>query len=134
MEHHPTYGKPCEGILRDIESGQLDAICSRLVLVEFVHVLVRLNQKLEEQRREEFNVPELTDALLALVPNWAELDDAIVKRASHYTVRVNPPDYFHIATMEIHGVTQVLSADRELDKVAHVKRMDPRDYRGLPKA
>lgn len=131
VEHHPIYGPPCERIVRDIESGRLEALCSKLVLVEFVHVLVRLNRGLDK-RHGVFDVPKLTEALLSLVQNWADLDDMVVKRASQYTAKVNPPDYFHLATMELHGSAEVLSADRELDKVTWVKRIDPMDYRSPP--
>lgn len=129
VEHHPTYGEACEHIVRDIESGKLEALCSKLVLVEFVNVLTRLNRELNK-RQEAFEVPKLTEALLSLVRSWADLDDMVVKRASQYTANVNPPDYFHLATMEVHGLKDVLSADRELNRIPWINRIDPKEYRG----
>jgi predicted nucleic acid-binding protein len=128
------YGKSCTKIMDDVEAGKVDAVCSRLVLVEFVNSLTHINRELRRHAREPFQVPALTNALISLVPNWYELNDQVVRRASARTEKMNPADYFHIATMEVAGIEKIVSADSDFDKVGWVKRIDPLKFQATGKA
>lgn len=124
-----VFGKPCTRIMEEIEAEKLEALCSRLVLVEYVNALNHINRELKRRARDPFPVGELTDALLSLIPHWHELGDQVIKRASTKTFRMNPADYFHVATMEVGGIDTMISADSDFDKVGWIKRIDPRRYR-----
>jgi predicted nucleic acid-binding protein len=123
------YGKSCMRILEDIEARKFEAVCSRLVPVEYVNSLSRINRELKRHAMDPFPVDELTDALLSMVPNWFELNDQIVRRAAGRDEEVNPADYFHVATMEACGAEVVISADSDFDRFAGVERLDPLGYR-----
>jgi len=56
------------------------------------------------------------------------LNFAIIRRASEYGYPLAGADYIHLASMELNGVEEILSADEELDGVTWVKRTDPLEY------
>ena len=125
IENHPEYGKSCKKILKDVESGKLKACSSMLVLVEFLNVLKKINKILEERGEKKLDIRKNIDALLSLPIVWFELNFMIIKRASEYEFNVSGVDYIHIATMELNMVKEVISADRELDQVDLIKRINP---------
>ena len=124
IEKHPKYGQNCRIILEDILKGILDAWCSELILVEVLSVLTKLNEPL----RKKIDIRKNIDALLSLPINWIELNHSIIRRAAEYKLKVNTVDYVHIASMELMSIKTILSADRDLDKVKIIKRIDPLDY------
>lgn len=128
IENHPKYGAKCKKILEDIEAGKLKACCSVLVLVEIISTLVKINQILRKAEKRELSVRDNIDAVLSLPFQWVELNFAIIRRASEYKYPLAGADYVHLASMELNGVEEILSADEELDGVAWVKRTDPLKY------
>ena len=72
-------------------------------------------------------------AVLSLPIIWIDLDILIIETASRYEYSVNGVDYVHIASMETNSISEVFSADQELDKVKSIKRINPTDY-GLQKS
>lgn len=128
IENHPKYGKSCKKILLDIESEKVKASSSVLVLVEIISVLTKINRILKEQRKKPLDIRKNIDAVLSLPIIWFDLDFLTIKKASEYDYSVSGVDYVHIATMEINSVTEIVSADNELDKVKFIKRIEPRDY------
>ncbi len=70
------------------------------------------------------------EAVMSLPVVWIDLDFLMIEKASTYKFDVNGIDYIHVASMELNSMGEVLSADRELDKVSVIKRIDPLDYRG----
>jgi len=69
------------------------------------------------------------DAVLSLPIIWFDLTFLVIKRASEYTYPITGVDCIHIATMEINLVWEVISADKELDKIKFITRMDPKEYK-----
>lgn len=59
---------------------------------------------------------------------WLELNLLALERASEYDYKVSGVDYVHIALMELNMVSEIISADRGLDKVGIIKRLDPLAY------
>ena len=68
-------------------------------------------------------------AVLSLPIIWIDLDVLIIETASTFDYGINGVDYVHIASMEANSITEILSADQELDRVKSIKRIDPNNYR-----
>ena len=122
------YGKSCKNILLDIESKKIEVCASTLVLVEIINVLNNLNKILKKDSKKELDIKKNVDSILSLPIIWFNLDLFIIKRAAEYKYNIIGVDYLHMASMEINSVTQIISADKELDKVEFIKRIDPLTY------
>jgi len=101
IENHPKYGESCKRILQDVESAKLKVCSSMLVLVEFLSVLKKINEILENRRRETLDIRKNIDAVLSLPIVWFDLNFLIIKRASEYEFNVSGVDYIHVASMEL---------------------------------
>ncbi|MFI5421953.1 MAG: type II toxin-antitoxin system VapC family toxin [Nitrososphaerales archaeon] len=130
IENHPKYGKSCTRILRDIQEKKIESSASVLVLVELISVLVKLNKVLSSKEEAKLVIRDNIAAIQSLPIIWIDLDFLTIERAASYDYPINGVDYLHIASMEVNSLTEILSADRELDKVRSIKRIDPIDYRG----
>ena len=129
IENHPRYGRSCKKILEDIESEKLKVFCSVLVLVELINVLKKLNSILSRQGKKELSIKDNIAAVLSLPITWIDLDFLTIETASAYTFDINGVDYIHIASMTVNSIGEILSADKDLDKVNIIKRTDPLRYR-----
>jgi|SRR3989344_2410359 len=128
IENHPSYGKVCKKILLDVQEGRLKTGASILVLVEIVKVLVKLNAELKKRKHKPLDLNANLDAVLSLPIMWFDLDFFTIRKATEYPYNITAQDYFHIATMELNSVKEVISADRDFDKALFIKRIDPSDY------
>ncbi|MEA2089719.1 MAG: type II toxin-antitoxin system VapC family toxin [Thermoproteota archaeon] len=128
IENHPTYGKPCKKILKQIEQKKLKVATSMLTLVETLNVLHKINKELKKKSKKELNINKNINALLSLPIEWIDLSFYIIRRASEYDYPVNPVDYIHISSMELNSITEVISADQDLDKVNLIKRKNLLDF------
>jgi len=72
-----------------------------LVLVELLSVLKKINEILENRRRETLDIRKNIDAVLSLPIVWFDLNFLIIKRASEYEFNVSGVDYIHVASMEL---------------------------------
>lgn len=125
IENHPEYGKQCANILKSIESGRVEACASVLVLVEVLNVLTRINRILRKEGKKQIDKRGAIEAIVSLPIVWFELSPAVVKKASEYDYSVSGADYIHIATMELNSISEIFSADEELDKVGFIRRIEP---------
>ena len=125
IENHKDYGNYCKKILQDIEDGKLKVACNHLVLVELINVLQKINKILIKDKKRSLDIKKNIDAVLSLPIIWFDLDLLIIKKASEYDYPISGSDYIHIATMEINSIKEIISADKELDKISTVKRVDP---------
>ncbi len=101
----------------------------RHVLVGLINVLVKLNKIISSKREKKLVIADNIAAVLSLPIVWIDLDIRIIGTAFTLDYPVNGVDYVHIASMNASFMSEVLSADRELDKVASIKRIDPIDYK-----
>ncbi len=129
IENHPRYGRACTKILRDVQEKRIEVSASVLVLVEIISVLVRLNKVLSSKDEAKLVIRDNISAVQSMPITWMDLDFLIIERASTYDYAINGVDYLHVATMDVNSITEVLSADQELDRVKSIKRIDPNDYR-----
>jgi len=128
IENHPKYGLSCKKILLDIESKRLKVVASVFVLVEVIGVLDKINRILRKDRKDTLNVSKNIDAILSLPITWTDLNSLIIRRAAELFYNVTGVDHIHVSTMEVNSVTEILSADIELDKIKTLARVDPLDY------
>jgi predicted nucleic acid-binding protein len=128
IENHPKYGKSCARILSEIQEKKMEAASSILVLVELISVLVKLNKILSSRGEKKLVIADNIAAVLSLPIIWIDLDLLVIETAA-YGYGISGVDYAHIASMEVNSISEVISADQELDKVKSIKRIDPNDYR-----
>ena len=128
IENHPKYGKACAKILSEIENEKLQVSSSILVLIETIHVIQKLNKIINNEGKKQLNIRDNIDAILSLPITWLDINFPVIRRASEYDYKISSVDYTHIATMEMNGIKEIISADDELDKVDIIKRIDPLDY------
>lgn len=122
------YGAACKRVLLDLESGKLKACASMLVLVETINVLTKINRMPNVAGKAELDIRKNIDAILSLPVVWFDLNFLVIKRAAEYDYKVSGVDYVHIASMELNSAYDIISSDRELDKVGAIKRLDPLKY------
>ena len=128
IENDSKYGKECKKILLDVERGKLKVCASMLILVEFINVLTKINKILKNERKEELNIKKNVEALLSIPIIWFDLDFLIIKKASEYDYNISGVDYIHLATIEVNGIKEIITADEEFNKVSFIKRIDPLEY------
>lgn len=119
------YGAACTQWLKRIESGQITVATSALLLVECLHVFKSLNRILGKKRRRAIDISGSLNAVLSLPIRWLELTPSVVLRASEVDAPLTAGDAVHVSTMEIHGISEILSADAGFDRVSGIRRRDP---------
>jgi len=129
IENHPKYGGVCIKILEDINNEKIKVCSSIVVLVEIINVLKKINKILEKGGKTALNIRNNIDAILSLPIVWFDLNFLIIKKSAEYDYNISGADYAHIATMDLHSIATIISADMELDKVDIIKRLDPLDYK-----
>ncbi len=110
----------CQAYLKRVDSGEQNATTSVLVLDEVLH---HLAEKYGGHAPSEAAVRHLLEIghLSILAVNERNLRDALVFFASG----LEPHDSLHLAVMKEHGISAILSFDKDFDKLKSVKRMEP---------
>ena len=100
-----------------------------LVLIELINVLKKINKKLREDGGGNLDIKKNIDAILSLPIIWFDIGIIVIKRASEYDFSVTGIDYIHISTMELNSVNEIITADKDFDKVSIVRRLDPLKFK-----
>jgi len=129
IENHPKFGKKCKKILKEIQNSRLEVGCSMLVLIELINVLKKINKKLREDGGRNLDIKKNIDAILSLPIIWFDIGIIVIKRASEYDFNVTGVDYIHISTMELNSINEIITADKDFDKVSIVRRLDPLQFK-----
>jgi predicted nucleic acid-binding protein len=119
------YGASCKVWLEKIAKNAIQAESSPFMLIECLHAFKNLNRILPRKKRPTIDIPQSMIAILSLPIQWIELTPAVVLRASEYTRTMTAGDAVHLASMEIRGIPEILSADTGFDAIANVSRRDP---------
>ena len=116
------YGEACAGIIGDIAKAKLKAAASTLVILEVANALEKYG--LRNAVKDEI------DAICSLGMVLSSVDDVIIRWAGDVYRKggISPYDCVHVATMRKLGVTEILSADRDFDKISGIRRVDPKSY------
>lgn len=119
---HPKYGEKCGKILQEVEAKKLKAAVSTQVLSEVAGVLY-----------SKYKVKDVTPQLNAILSYPMDIylvHPDTIRVAAEYArdYGITPYDGIHIALAVEHGLKGIFSADKELEKVEFVKRIDPLEY------
>jgi len=114
------YGEACAKIVRKIAEGEVKAVTSVLVIIELVNALRKY--KLGEEARN------VVDATFSLDMSIYEIDSTDVRSAMMIfdEFKISPYDCVHASTMKRAGITSIISADKEFDRISWMKRLDPK--------
>jgi len=98
----------------------LGAVTSTLVVVELANALRKYGLGDE--------VKDVVDAVFSLDIRVFEVDSIDVRTAAGIfdEFRVSPYDCVHAAVMKKAGVIDIISADKDFDKIEWIKRRDPK--------
>lgn len=122
MIAHPRYGERCKEILSKIEAEELEAAISTQVLGEIAGVLY-----------SKYKVKDTTSQLNAVLSYPMDVyiihPDAI-RVAAEYSrdYNITPYDGIHIAVAVENNISEMISADKELDKTDLIRRIDPIEF------
>lgn len=114
------YGDACARVLGKIEEGELGAATSSLVVVELANALRKYGLSDE--------VKDVVDAVFSLDIRVFEVDSMDVRTAARIydEFRVSPYDCVHVAVMKKAGTVEIISADKDFDKIEWIRRRDPK--------
>ncbi|MGB9714777.1 MAG: type II toxin-antitoxin system VapC family toxin [Candidatus Bathyarchaeales archaeon] len=114
------YGSACADILGKIEEGELEAATSTLVIVELANALRKYG--LEDE------VKDVIDAIFSLDISVFEVDllDVRIAARVYDEFRISPYDCVHVAVMKKADIANIISADKDFDKITWIKRFDPK--------
>lgn len=118
------YGEACAKIIETIANAELKAVASTLVVLEVANALKKYG--LTDAVKDEI------DAICSLGMTLGAVDDIIIRWAGdiYQKVGISPYDCVHVATMRKFGTTEILSADKDFDKISGIQRTDPKNYAG----
>lgn len=116
------YGEACAEIIETIASGELKAVASTLVVLEVANALKKYG--LADAVKDEI------DAICSLGMLLSPVDDVVIRWAGdiHQKVGISPYDCVHAATMRKLGASEILSADKDFDKIPAIRRIDPKNF------
>ena len=117
------YGEPCGKILRGIFRGEIEAVTSVLTPIEVANALRKYGVSREEVRNS-------IDAMLSLDMEIYEIDRIDIAEAVRISEEfdISPYDAVHVAIMKKAGVTRIISADKDFNRVTGIERIDPEDF------
>jgi len=119
MIAHPKYGEKCREILKKIEEEKMKAAISTQVLGEVAGVLY-------SKYKVKDTISQLNTVLSYPIDIYIVHPD-VIRVAAEYArdYDITPYDGIHIAVAVEHNVRDIISADKELDKVELIRRIDP---------
>lgn len=124
-EGHHRYGSVSKKILAAVEQRTLSVGASVLIVLEVLQAFRKMNILLRQDKKKEINIPQAVEALLSLPIVWFDMDLFILERACMTMERLLPADTVHQVTAELYGISEILSADKDFDRVAGLTRIDP---------
>ncbi len=119
-----VFGKSCSKVLRQTASKEIDASTSALVSIEVANALRKYgfaNDVMGEIRA----IFSLGIEIYPVNP-----EDAREAAELYSQTKISPYDCTHAAIMRRNGLTEIISVDKEFDKLEWLKRVDPRSMPG----
>lgn len=116
---------PCREILRAVAERRLAGETSAYTVQEFVR---------QRWRRGDRQAATRARSAMDVCTELHSIDGVVMRRALEIVERypkLDIADAVHVATASTHGVTTVLSADRGLDGISEIERVDPLDRERL---
>jgi uncharacterized protein len=116
---HPQRAK-CVQVLRSLAEGKIDATINSEVIQEILYVLSRRG-KLEDALTLASHISSLFPDLLPVTRNDILEACDLLRLYPHLPVR----DAIHVATMIRNGITQIISVDKDFDRIDGIRRIEP---------
>ena len=119
------YRDPSIAILEAVVEGSLLAVIDTDIIQEILHRFGAIGLW------EKGTV--MAESLLALVPTILPIDEAVMARTVQLFGIYGPRsimarDLVHLAAMEAHGISTIISTDRHFDTIAGISRIDPINF------
>jgi len=121
------YGESCAKIIGEIVKGKISAVTSALIVIELANALRKYGLSNEAR--------EIVDAVFSLDVPIYEIDLSDIRSAIDIfdEFRISPYDCVHAAVMKRTGTHNIISADKDFDKINWIKRLNPKSYEPTPK-
>jgi predicted nucleic acid-binding protein len=120
LADHDTQSPRATQFLRRVESGDVRVVSSHIVFFEAVFTL---------QRTYRQPKAAISEALLALIdlPGIRMNGKPLLREAMRIFVDANVSfaDAYHAALMNDQGVSEVISFDKDFDRIAGIRRTEP---------
>lgn len=115
-----VFGKPCSTVLRRVVSNELEASTSVLVPIEVANALRKYGLAKD--------VADEVRAIFSLGIEIYSIDGADGREAAeiYSEINISPYDCLHAAIMRKNGLKEIISADKDFDRLSWLKRFDPR--------
>jgi hypothetical protein len=117
--------EPCRQVLLAVADGRFQAETSAYTVQEVVR---------QRHRRGDSNAIARARRVLKICSRVHAVDAAVARTALDALERypsLDISDAVHVATTTIHELPHILSADRDLDQIDGVERVDPLDTKRL---
>jgi predicted nucleic acid-binding protein len=113
-------GQSCSAVLQSVSSGRLKASISALVPLEVANALrkYRLGREVVGEVRAILSLP------MEVYP--VEPSDVSEGAEIYGEGEGSPYDCVHAAIMRRYGINEIVSADKDFDRIKSVKRLDPK--------
>jgi len=116
------YGPSCAAVIKSIHGCRILAATSTLVALEVANALRKFGLSRE--------VRDTVDSIFSLRMQVASFEQSDLRNAMNtfHKYLISPYDCAHLAMMKRIGAQVIISADKDFDKVAEIKRRDPRFF------
>jgi predicted nucleic acid-binding protein len=116
------YKVPCAWVMREIAEGRLAAAIDTEAVQEILYRYGAL-QQWSIAVRMATNVLDIVPTVLPVQEADARLAVALLQR--YGPVGVKARDLIHVAVMQNHGLTDIISTDTHFDLIEGITRLDP---------
>jgi predicted nucleic acid-binding protein len=120
-----VFGESCSRVLTRIATKEIDASTSALVALEVANALGKygLSKDVADEVRAMFS--------LGIDVYPVEPSDVRDAAEIYSETKISPYNCAHAAIMRRIGLSTIVSADREFEKVSWLKRVDPKSAKGM---
>jgi predicted nucleic acid-binding protein len=117
-----NYGPSCAEVIKSIHGGRILAATSTLVALEVANALRKFGLSRE--------VRDTVDSIFSLRIQFTSLEQSDLRNAinTFHKYLISPYDCAHLAMMKRLGAQVIISADKDFDKVAEIKRRNPKSF------
>lgn len=114
------YGPSCAEVLRKIHNGEIIAATSALITLEVANALRKFGLMKE--------VKDTVDSIFSLEITILNVESSDIRNAIDifHRHRISPYDCAHVAVMKHAEIKNIISADRDFERVSDIQRRDPK--------
>jgi predicted nucleic acid-binding protein len=126
------YKKPCEGLVLAIGDGSFEQKYGQPVIDSelFQEILYRYSL-IGRQDKAVSLLQNIYDLGLDILPvDKAEVEKMIELAAKYENEHITPRDIVHAAVMLTNDIKNIISVDRDFDRISEIKRIDPVELPG----